>query len=112
MLGVNIDVFHFEFTRTKRDRLIVSVVWELYRFIPKLIPSKAVQNGHCCMKHFATRGGDEVQDWKRENVRHVENSECLLDVDKDRELTFIISPSIFQFTEIGGRGKCNISVLN
>jgi hypothetical protein len=37
------------------------------------------------MKHFVTRGGDEVQDWKRENGRRMENSECLLNVDKDRE---------------------------
>lgn len=46
----------------------------------------AVNKGHCYTKNFAMEGGNEsVQDRKRENGTHMEESEYLLDDDKDIE---------------------------
>jgi hypothetical protein len=49
-------------------------------------PSIAVKRGHCYTKNFAIEGGDEsVQDRKMENDTRMEESEYLLDDDKESE---------------------------
>jgi hypothetical protein len=49
-------------------------------------PSTAVNKGHCYTKNLATGGVDEsVQDWKRETGTCMEDSEYLLDDDKECE---------------------------
>jgi hypothetical protein len=49
-------------------------------------PPTAVKKGHCYTKNFVMEGGDEsVQDWKRATGTRMEDSEYLLDDDKESE---------------------------
>jgi hypothetical protein len=84
--GVNEEVFNFNSQALKKHQLIVSVIWDLSIYPQTQHPSTAYHKGHCYTKNFATAGVDEsVQDRKRVTGTCMEDSEYLLEYDKECE---------------------------
>jgi hypothetical protein len=84
-LRVNEEVFNFKFTGAREISANRFCDLGLMSIHPQIQhPSTAVNKGHCYTKNLATGGIDEsVQDRKRETVTCMEDSEYLLDDDKD-----------------------------
>jgi len=86
-LRINEEVFNFEFTGTKEpsanrscDLGLMSIRFQTQHH------SAAVNKGYCHTKNLATGGLDgSVQDWKRETGTCTEDSEYLLNDDKECE---------------------------